>query len=105
MSKLEPIEDREGVVVAYLFDCPGCGNSHNPYVRPNKAPNGASWDFNENLEFPTFTPSILSRIERADGKNQICHLYVTNGQIRFLVDCTHSLAGQIVDMVDVYSVE
>lgn len=29
-----------------------------------------------------------------------CHSFVTDGRIQFLGDCTHSLAGQTVDLPD-----
>lgn len=98
MAKLIPITENEQVV-GYLFDCPGCKCSHAPYIRPHKAPNGASWTFNDDLDKPTFTPSILSKVTRPDGsKTMICHLFVTNGMIHYLTDCTHSLAGQVIEM-------
>lgn len=28
----------------------------------------------------------------------VCHSFVTDGRIQFLSDCTHSLAGQTVDL-------
>lgn len=31
----------------------------------------------------------------------VCHSFVTDGKIQFLSDCTHDLAGQTVDMVDI----
>jgi Family of unknown function (DUF6527) len=99
-SKLIPIK-KNGEIVGYLFNCPGCGNSHAPYIRPHKSPSGASWEFNGNSEKPTFSPSILVRIERTDGsKTAICHSFVTDGKIKFLNDCTHALAGQTVEIPD-----
>jgi hypothetical protein len=99
--KLLPIEENGGIV-GYLFSCPGCGNSHAPYIRPYKAPNGASWEFDGNLEQPTFQPSILIKVTNPDsGKVMICHSFVTNGKIRFLADCTHKLAGQEVELPEV----
>lgn len=100
MSKLVPITTDDGeTVVALLFDCPGCGNSHAPYIRPHKAPNGASWEFNGDLDRPTFTPSILTKVTNPySGKTMICHSFVTDGRIRYLSDCTHKLAGQEVEL-------
>jgi hypothetical protein len=28
----------------------------------------------------------------------LCHTFVTDGQIQYLGDCTHALAGQTVDL-------
>jgi hypothetical protein len=100
MSKLIPIEENSEVV-GYLFDCPGCKMAHAPYIRPHKNPSGASWDFNGSLDSPTFTPSILTRVDFSNGKfPRICHSFVRDGKIQFLSDCTHSLAGQTVEMLD-----
>ncbi|MBD2489029.1 DUF6527 family protein [Aulosira sp. FACHB-615] len=98
MSKLLPIEE-SGQIVGYLFDCPGCGNSHAPYIRPFKNDKGASWTFNGDMNKPTFQPSILAKVERTDGsKIMVCHSFVTDGRIQFLSDCTHELAGRTVDL-------
>lgn len=45
----------------------------------------------------SFSPSVAV-IDR-HGKT-ICHSYVRNGQMQFLGDCDHALAGQTVDIPD-----
>jgi hypothetical protein len=88
--------------LGYFFDCPGCQGGHFVTIKPFRAANGASWTFDGDLEWPTFNPSVLSRVEPTDGgKAMICHLFVRAGVIEFLPDCTHPLAGQKVRMVDV----
>lgn len=82
-----------------LFWCPGCDGAHAVNVGPG------GWGFNGNDERPTFTPSVLVRYDGADaGKDgappAVCHSFVTNGQIQFLGDCTHALAGQTVPLPD-----
>lgn len=68
---------------------------------------------------PTFSPSI--RIERPEWqppvtpenmeeyrkkpwpqtqKTLVCHSVITDGKIHFCDDCTHELAGKVVDMVN-----
>jgi hypothetical protein len=69
--------------VSYWFCCPGCEQLH----RIN-----STWTFNGDTERPTFTPSILARGEHT------CHSFITDGEIRFLADCTHDLAGQAVPL-------
>ncbi|HWU21104.1 MAG TPA: DUF6527 family protein [Nocardioides sp.] len=96
-----------------MFRCPGCDDNHT--VRINCAD---GWDFNGNLEHPTFTPSVLVHAvqwpeasgpvvgdRRRDrhpgvqpGEQTVCHSFVTEGRIQFLGDCTHQLAGQTVDL-------
>lgn len=74
-----------------LFWCPGCDSPHAPVIE------GASpWIWNGDRERPTLQPSILV----TDGAGSRCHTFVTDGQIQFLGDCTHALAGQTVPIPD-----
>lgn len=78
------------------FHCPGCESTHMVTVG---VPNGPFWVWNEDMDLPTFTPSIrVSTYHYIDGVKHdiLCHSYVTDGNIQFLTDCTHSLAGQTV---------
>ena len=59
---------------------------------PRREVNG--WQFNGDVERPTFTPSVLERY----GDSEVNHYFVTDGRIQFLADCTHELAGQTVDL-------
>jgi len=34
--------------------------------------------------------------EKVDVPDMCCHSFITDGQIKFLGDCTHELAGQTV---------
>lgn len=52
--------------------------------------------FNGDIERPTLSPSLLAHNEVGT-----CHSLVKDGKIQFLGDCTHSLAGQTVDLMDV----
>jgi hypothetical protein len=91
----------------YLIECIGCGHAHCYDSR---------WTFNGDLDKPTFTPSYLSKHKHPKGYNnknpapkdgwgggyveEVCHSFVTNGQIKYLSDCTHELAGQTIDLID-----
>ena len=79
--------------VLYVFHCPGCGCSHPFEVN---APDGRGWTWNGSLEKPTFRPSLLCN----QGTAHVCHSFVTDGQIQFLSDCHHALAGQTVEIPD-----
>lgn len=70
----------------WLFVCPGCGENH--------AVND-SWSFNGDRIKPTFNPSLLVAMP---GLPSRCHSFVKDGQIQFLSDCTHALAGKTVDL-------
>jgi len=64
---------------------------------PNSEGQPVSWTWNGSYDSPTFTPSLLIN-KNNDGGYPRCHSFVTNGQIEFLADCTHTLAGKTVRM-------
>ena len=66
----------------YWFHCPGCDVPHSF---------DQSWEFNGNHDTPTFSPSLLLKESPAHLR---CHLFVINGDISYLDDCTHSFAGK-----------
>ena len=90
----------------YSHYCPGCEGMHNIHD---------SWVFNGNVDCPTFTPSvsvggmtacmsnsgfkIVGKFVGAREKGK-CHYFLTNGQLQFLSDCTHRLAGKTVPLPD-----
>ena len=101
------------------FMCPGCGEEH---IIPVNRPDGCGWSFNGNYDAPTISPSILTRSghyasnepgdcwcnfeERFPDEGpapfhcKLCHIFVTDGKIQYLSDCSHKLAGQTIDMVE-----
>lgn len=97
-----------------MFECPGCGVPHRVWVGAGAGPR---WSWNGSAERPTFSPSILVRGTQplADEAHAawmrgeatlpapvpfVCHSFVVDGRIQFLADCTHELAGQMVDIPD-----
>ncbi len=76
----------------WLINCPGCGCGHGIWTTKRNHL-GSIWTFNGDLVKPTFSPSLLLA-----GTPQ-CHSYITNGNIQFLSDCTHHLAGQTVPLL------
>lgn len=122
MSRLSRIlrdaEDGHGGTLL-RFMCPGCERTH--AVAIGTGP-GQRWAYNGNPEKPTFSPSVLVRTGHycnpgekpgncaCDFQQRYpdeepwpwpcvrCHSFVTDGRIQFLSDCTHSLAGQTVDL-------
>lgn len=75
----------------YRFSCPGCKHDHVYTVRTDGKE--VCWSFNGDLDHPTFSPSLLNTTETTR-----CHLFLTDGKLQFLGDCTHHLAGQTVDL-------
>ena len=82
--------------------CPGCGFSHQVTIGQGDGPR---WDWNHDYVRPTFNPSILVTWEEPSDnpahfddptkdQHRVCHSFVRDGQIQYLADCTHELAGQ-----------
>lgn len=108
MSAQGKLRKIEGGRVAFF--CPGCNGYHQVRIE-NERYNSSFWTFNGDYEKPTFSPSILVNwCEPSDvegefddptkDKKMVCHSFVNNGKIQFLNDCTHSLAGQTVEIPD-----
>jgi hypothetical protein len=91
----------------HLFYCEGCRMLHGV---------NDTWTFNGDFEKPTFSPSILVRGtqpitdeehdlimagKHVEPRQFVCHSFVTDGDIQYLNDCTHVLAGQTVDLKDI----
>jgi hypothetical protein len=74
------------------FWCPACDSVHGIQFEPVR------WTWNGDLERPTISPSILSNVGGACPGQPICHSFVRDGQIEFLSDCTHAMAGHTVDL-------
>jgi hypothetical protein len=92
-TKLKEVCNSEGLI-GYSFMCPGCKHFHIYYVQGNLC-----WQFNGNIESPTFTPSLLNTWVINDRKtSECCHLNLTNGIIHFHEDCTHELAGKNIKL-------
>ena len=105
----------EGGKVSYW--CPGCDMAHVLTVEPGTP--GPCWHWNRNPDAPTFSPSVLVKYEhghppvtrenlaawkrkpwKQERLTRICHAFVVDGQVQFLTDSTHSLAGQTVPLPD-----
>lgn len=94
-----------------FFWCSGCKEAHGVT---------SVWSFNGDYDKPTFSPSVLITSghyshpfggtgcwctynkEHPDNpapfKCDVCHSFLRDGRIEFLSDCTHELAGKIVDL-------
>lgn len=87
-----------------MLFCPGCECGHRVAV----APSPKAWGWNESMDAPTFIPSYLVHGHKGttlDGgvifKDQpTCHSFIRDGNIQFLPDSTHALAGKTVPLPD-----
>lgn len=55
------------------------------------------WSWNGDKRSPTFSPSILTRMPWA-GKQVVNHVFVRDGKIQYLSDCSHEYAGKTIDL-------
>lgn len=115
MGLLSPIL-RNGSDGRLTWWCPGCDGAHQIATGEGSGPR---WGWNGNAERPTFTPSVLVQGRGLSPAGQaaadawfaagnpsprpefeimdtVCHSFVVDGQMQFLGDCTHALAGQTV---------
>ena len=120
MSRAKIAVDGQGRFYGIRFDCPGCASETRrgtqqvvlpvdwtpPGYERSPHAHGNPWGFNGSLDFPTFTPSVLSQWDEWQGegvpaKRHVCHSFVRDGRIQFLGDCTHALKGQTVDLPEI----
>jgi Family of unknown function (DUF6527) len=87
------LEKLDGDPFNYAFYCPGCECDHGFNTDTAKKP---CWTFNGDMIRPTISPSLLIRWGRGDKPPKVCHSFVRDGQIQFLADCAHKLAGKTV---------
>lgn len=81
------------------FWCEGCKNSHAIPVDGSRG-----WQWNGDTERPTITPSIKTTYSGWDEDKKVdnvCHMYVTDGNAVYLNDCTHELAGQTIPLPNI----
>jgi len=77
----------------YSFWCPGCKRPHT--INKN-------WMFAGTDAKPTLTESVLTYAHACSPpfKDQPrCHLHIRDGEIQYLADCDHELAGKTVPML------
>lgn len=80
------------------FECAACEMPHVIKIRGlDKSGHPVVWDWDGSVDRPTFQPSLLLRWEEGQARTpQCCHFFVRGGQIQYLDDCTHALAGKTV---------
>lgn len=89
----------EEAPLGWSFFCPGCDMDHSIQVDNSATPGGPQWSFDGNEEAPTFSPSI--RVQYTWGESnerRVCHSFVQGGNLVYLSDCTHALAGQTIPL-------
>lgn len=95
MPKVSIITNEDKTVTQVWFYCPGCKCHHAFTV---KHPTFSPWTWNEDLEKPTFSPSLLCNEDYPESR---CHSFVKEGRIQFLGDCFHELKNQTVELDEI----
>lgn len=97
---------------SFWFFCEGCDTHHSFRTKNARGEAGPIWSFNGDMKQPTFSPSLRVRYVRdRDGKvnpdgsypnpmDCVCHLFVRNGEIEYLSDCTHRFKNMTVPLGD-----
>jgi hypothetical protein len=83
----------KGSITHLGFWCCGCESYHAYQVKPVYETDKV-WSFNGDEDNPTFSPSLVVELP---GKR--CHLFVRDGKIEYLADCSHHLAGKTVELL------
>lgn len=86
-----------------FWHCPGCKAPHSIFVKPGTL-NKKTWLWNGSVDKCTLSPSVVvftrEYIDDEDPSFRIaptnCHVFIRDGMIEFLSDCTHALAGKTV---------
>ncbi len=116
-SKLREWSTPDGSESGLIYWCQGCNASHSITTKGPRA-----WGWNGDVERPVFTPSVLTRSgHHASGERpedcaicndpewprpcHVCHTFVgcngaQPGEVIFLGDCTHALAGTVQPLPD-----
>lgn len=98
MSKFQFVTsdyNKKNNINQYIFYCPGCETYHfvqDKGIGPNWRITGLEKDK------PTVKPSI--RVRSGRNMEEICHSFITDGEIKFLTDSTHKLSGQKIRIPD-----
>jgi hypothetical protein len=96
MAKVKHVKyEHDGKVIReqFWYWCAGCGYEHAFSVREK----GGNHSFNNDLDNPTVSPSLLQNWPGV----KVCHSFIKNGQIQYLTDCQHELAGKTIELPDV----
>ena len=95
MPKIKLITSEDKTEDQAWFYCPGC-KTHHAFTL--KRPGFKPWTFNNDLEKPTFSPSLLCNRDLPESR---CHSFVKDGKIQFLSDCHHALNNQTVELPEI----
>lgn len=98
-----PIEEATHVELLFPLEEPALQKRYLPIQLSGSRADTNNWSWNGDTERPTVKPSILIQFPLwGGGKNPLrCHTFVNDGMVQFLQDCSHELAGQTVELLEV----
>lgn len=99
-NKVSRVVNQKKELQGYGFHCKGC-KCHHVYYTVSQHKGALVWLFNGDMEKPTFRASLLVNADLSCPSTPRCHIFVTDGKIQYLNDCTHELAGKTIEMEDV----
>lgn len=105
MARASIVSGVGGRTVGISFYCPGCESPHTVPVHGGPdTKEGRGWEWNASLNKPTLKPSVrISKTLQDDGSifQHACHFHLIDGQIRYENDCSHTLNGRVLDLIEV----
>jgi hypothetical protein len=72
------------------------GRIYLPVMLHGQREGTGNWTWNGDTDKPTLRPSVLTT-----GHDYRCHSWINDGQAQFLSDCSHGMANQTVDLLEV----
>lgn len=113
MAKIKRYTELDGGYHGELaFFCLGCNTEHfinDALTTISNLPESHIWTFNDDFDKPTIRASILTRIYIQNENTKVydveinrCHSFITDGSIQYLSDCQHKLAGQTIELPNIY---
>lgn len=93
MAVVRQIDDKDRGSTLWVFQCPGCGYRHHFRTEGE----GPTWHWDGDRDAPTVSPSIHVN----PGSEAECHLFIEDGEIRYLKDSHHDLAGDTVKLPEI----
>ncbi len=95
---------RDEAIHRVLVFCPACNYGHAFTVDAPAGHIGRRWTWNGSLDKPSFSPAMeIDQLNRSNGAVLVprCHSFVFDGNIQFMPDCTHPLAGVTVELPEI----
>lgn len=95
MAKVK-LETHDGITYC-IYDCP-CGDKQWIPITGEEP----IWQFNNDVNNPTLSPSIRTTWgPKENPTKHLCHVFMKEGKIQFLTDCTHEYAGQTIELSEI----